>query len=73
MMSMKLFRVLIIISIIDRIINGISIINRISESEAITLLENVDLSEKKKKKKIIIKCKTFLSCIKDELSSYRVR
>ena len=51
MMSMKLFRVLIIISIIDRIINGISIINRISESEAITLLENVDLGEKKKKKK----------------------
>ena len=71
---MKLFRVLIIISIIDRIINGISIINRISESEAITLLENVDLSgKKKKKKKIIIKCKTFLSCIKDELSIYRVR
>ena len=47
MMSMKLSIVLIITNIIDRIINGISIISRISESEAITLLENIDLSEKK--------------------------
>ena len=47
MMSMKLSIVLIITYIIDRIINGISIISRISESEAITLLENIDLSEKK--------------------------
>ena len=47
MMSMKLSIALIITNIIDRIINGISIISRISESEAITLLENIDLSEKK--------------------------
>ena len=47
MMSMKLSIVLIITNIIDRIINGISIISRISESEVITLLENIDLSEKK--------------------------
>ena len=47
MMSMKLSIVLIITNIIDRIINGISIISRISKSEAITLLENIDLSEKK--------------------------
>ena len=46
MMSMKLSIVLIITNIIDRIINGISIISRTSESEAITLLENIDLSEK---------------------------